>query len=64
MSVQFAWDVPTLPMDPAQAWFWTSEWQQMEAEAAADIAAGRLTRFANDDEFARAMDELLSDADL
>ena len=26
---------------PDQAWFWTPEWQAGEAEAAAEIAAGR-----------------------
>lgn len=28
-----------------QAWFWNSEWQAKEAEATADIAAGRSTQY-------------------
>jgi len=34
-----------------QAWFWTPEWQAKEREADEDIAAGRVTRYMNDDEF-------------
>jgi len=30
---------------PAQAWFWTSEWQERERQADADIAEGRTTAF-------------------
>ena len=36
-----------------QAWFWTPEWQAGEREASADIAAGRVTRLDNDEEFTR-----------
>lgn len=31
--------------DPHQAWFWTPEWQAMEAEADADFVAGRVKQF-------------------
>lgn len=33
-----------LPVPADQRWFWTDRWQQMEREADADIAVGRLTR--------------------
>jgi hypothetical protein len=39
------------PIDPDQAWFWTPEWQAMEREADADIAAGRGVSFGGDEEF-------------
>ena len=35
--------VPVVTVPADQAWFWTDRWQQMEREADADIAAGRLT---------------------
>jgi antitoxin PrlF len=38
-----------------QAWFWTVEWQAREAEADADLAAGRTTRFDSDEEFLDAL---------
>jgi len=41
-----------------QAWFWTKEWQQGEASASADIAAGRTTRYEDGDAFLRALGEL------
>ncbi len=31
-------------VDKDQAWFWTTDWQEGEREADADIAAGRVTR--------------------
>lgn len=34
-----------------QAWFWTPEWQAGEAEADADIQAGRVTRHLTDAAF-------------
>jgi antitoxin MazE len=34
-----------VPVPADQAWFWTDRWQKMEAEADADIAAGRVTRY-------------------
>jgi hypothetical protein len=57
------WGQPAYP-DASQAWFWTAEWQAMEAEASEDIAHGRVKRFLDEDEFCRAIDELLSDADV
>jgi len=47
---------PKVPVDADQAWFWTERWQQMEREADADIAAGRVTRFDSSDEFLAAFD--------
>ncbi|MFN0093236.1 MAG: hypothetical protein ACKVVT_00445, partial [Dehalococcoidia bacterium] len=37
--------------DPDQWWFWTDAWQAGEREADEDIAAGRFTRFFDDEEF-------------
>jgi hypothetical protein len=34
-----------------QAWFWDAEWQAGEAEASADIAAGRVERFDSAEDF-------------
>ena len=42
------------PTDPAQAWFWSEEWQAGEREADDDIAAGRYRTFDS-------MDDLLDD---
>jgi AbrB family looped-hinge helix DNA binding protein len=36
---------PLAARDPSQAWFWTERWQQMEREADADIAAGRVRHY-------------------
>lgn len=44
-------------IDPTQAWFWTSEWQSKEREADDDLAAGRGTTFASDDELLAALEE-------
>jgi hypothetical protein len=44
-------------IDPAQAWFWTREWQAKEREADDDLAAGRGTTFASDDELLAALGE-------
>jgi AbrB family looped-hinge helix DNA binding protein len=33
---------PQKVIDSTQAWFWTPAWQRMEAEADADIQAGRV----------------------
>lgn len=43
-----------IPRD--QEWFWTPEWQAGEAEADADIAAGRTTFYASDEEFLASLD--------
>jgi hypothetical protein len=37
--------------DDTQAWFETDEWQRGEAEADADIAAGRVTRYDSEQAF-------------
>jgi hypothetical protein len=44
-------------MDPEQAWFWTREWQAKEREADDDRAAGRVSRYENDEDFLTALDE-------
>lgn len=33
------------PIKPGQEWFWTAEWQALEREAGADLAAGRYETF-------------------
>jgi len=43
--------------DQAQAWFFTPAWQEGEAAASADIAAGRVTRFMNDDDLLASFDD-------
>jgi AbrB family looped-hinge helix DNA binding protein len=50
--------------DPEQAWFWTEEWQAGEREADEQIAKGEGTIYENEEEFSRALDEMLEDADL
>jgi len=42
---------PQIPVDAAQSWFWSERWQQMEHEADADIAAGRVRTYADADAF-------------
>jgi AbrB family looped-hinge helix DNA binding protein len=42
---------PALSIPADQAWFWSSEWQAMVAEAEADRLAGHSTRYASEDEF-------------
>jgi hypothetical protein len=44
-------------IDPAQAWFWTHEWQQREREADEDLAASRTMRYEGDEQFLAALDE-------
>lgn len=48
-------------IDPEQAWFWTREWQAKEreadSEADSDCAAGRVSRYDNDEDFLTALDE-------
>jgi hypothetical protein len=36
---------PRIDIDSEQAWYWTTEWQDREAEAEADLAAGRYEDF-------------------
>jgi AbrB family looped-hinge helix DNA binding protein len=40
-----------------QAWFYTAEWQAKEAEADADLAAGRYMRHHTDEAFLDSLDE-------
>jgi AbrB family looped-hinge helix DNA binding protein len=42
---------PKKIIDSTQAWFWTPAWQAGEAEASADIEAGRVERFETDEDF-------------
>ena len=46
---------PQKVIDATQAWFWTPAWQAREAEADADLAAGRLERFESDEELLGAL---------
>jgi len=48
---------PKKLIDASQAWFWTAEWQAGEAEASADIAAGRVTSHDGDEDFLAALGE-------
>lgn len=48
---------PQKMVDAAQAWFFTPAWQEGEAAASADIAAGRVTHHASDMDFLAALDE-------
>jgi AbrB family looped-hinge helix DNA binding protein len=48
---------PKKVIDSTQAWFWTPSWQGGEAEAEADIAAGRVSIFKSDDEFLASLNE-------
>jgi antitoxin MazE len=47
---------PKKLVDKSQAYFWTEEWQKGEAEAEADIKAGRMKTFDS-------VEELLEDLD-
>jgi uncharacterized membrane protein len=38
-----------------QAWYWTSEWQEGEAEADADLAEGRTTVYNAEKDFLKAL---------
>jgi hypothetical protein len=41
-----------------QSWFWTESWQQGERAVDADIAAGRVSRSENAEEFLRSLDRI------
>lgn len=47
---------PYLPHPADQEWFWTERWQRMEREADEDIAAGRVARFDNTEDFLASLD--------
>jgi len=55
---EFVWVFPADLADENQAWFWTEEWQRMNAEAEADLAQGRFREFGTIDDF---LDYLESD---
>ena len=42
---------PQIQVDTAQSWFWSERWQQMEHEADADIAVGRVRTYDDADAF-------------
>ena len=52
---------PMLPIPADQRWFWTDRWQAMEREAEEDIAAGRVSRALEVDEFIAHLKELSGD---
>lgn len=43
-------------VDVDQLWFWTEEWQALEAEADKDFAQGRYTSHADMDDFIASLD--------
>jgi hypothetical protein len=47
--------------DPEQAWFWSLQWQQNEAEADHDIAVGDVERYDSDEALIASFD---TEADL
>ena len=47
---------PKRLIDPADAWFWTPEWQKAEREVDADIRAGRVKTF-------NSVEDLIADLD-
>lgn len=47
---------PKIAVNPSQAWFHSRRWQQMEHEADADIAAGRVERFESGEDFLAALE--------
>ncbi len=47
---------PQKMVDASQAWFFTPAWQDGEAVASADIAAGRVTRYETDEDFLGSLD--------
>jgi hypothetical protein len=46
-----------ISVEPGQAGFWTREWREKEAEADADVAAGRSDAYDSDEDFLAALDE-------
>ena len=48
---------PKRLIDKSQAYFWTPAWQAAEAEAAADIEAGRVQRFSSADALIEDLDD-------
>ena len=48
---------PQKLIDSTQAWFWKEAWQEGEAAASDDIAAGRVKRSESSEDFLAALDE-------
>jgi antitoxin MazE len=48
---------PHVPVPADQRWFWTERWQEMERAADADIAAGRVVRSDDVDDFLAELDD-------
>lgn len=48
---------PHVPVPADQRWFWTERWQEMERGADADVAAGRVARSDNVDDFLTELDD-------
>ena len=48
---------PRKIVDSTQAWFWTPAWQAGEAEATADIEAGRVEVFETGEDFLASLGE-------
>lgn len=48
---------PHVPVPADQRWFWTERWQDMERGADADVAAGRVARSDNVDDFLTELDD-------
>jgi antitoxin PrlF len=46
-----------------QVWFWTERWQQMEREAEADLANGRMTEHADLSSTLNSLDALAKETD-
>lgn len=48
---------PHVPVPADQRWFWTERWQEMERGADADVAAGRVARSDDVDDFLTELDD-------
>jgi antitoxin MazE len=48
---------PRLVIDPAQAWFWSDRWQEMERQADLDVAKGRTAAFDDVETFLNDLDD-------
>jgi AbrB family looped-hinge helix DNA binding protein len=46
---------PQKTVDASQAWFWSTEWQEGEREATADLVAGRAETFQSGEKFLDAL---------
>jgi bifunctional DNA-binding transcriptional regulator/antitoxin component of YhaV-PrlF toxin-antitoxin module len=49
--------IPKIAVDGAQAWFWTKEWQEREAEATAQFRAGDGVAYENGEDFLAGLPE-------